>query len=317
MKRIVNKLTLLALSLFGCAALSAQEAPKVPISIYLPDQVESIPVEARASLEAKLTSAAAKNGMGATPEFTQFYITAAASVVDRHVLPGAPTKYRQEVDLTFYVVDAFSKKIFGSTILSVSGVGNSESKSYIACFKQLQPSNRVLGEFLQTTNRDIINYYESQIDNIIAIAESLAKVYKYDEALFRLACFPEACPSYPRIVEVATGIYQKYIDDQARRCLEAARAIWIAGQDAAAAAACVPYLSQIMPEASCYEEAMELALEIKERVKSDIDYYRELEARDNKQNYEIEVARIRAWRDVGIAYGTNQKADIYRESWVW
>lgn len=317
MKRMVNRLALLALSLLAYVGASAQETPRVPISIYLPDQVESIPVEARASLETKLMSAAADNGMGATPEFTQFYITASATVIDRHVVAGAPTKFRQEVELSFFVVDAFSKKIFGSTSISVRGVANSEAKAYMTCFRQLKPSNPTLTNFLRETNTKIVDYYESQIDNIIAIAESLAKVYKYDEALFRLACYPEACPSYPRIVEVATGIYQKYIDDLARRNLEAARAIWIAGQDAAAAAAVIPYLSQIMPEASCYEEAMELALEIKERVKADIDYYRSLEARDNLQNYEIEMTRIKAWRDVGIAYGTNQKADIYRESWVW
>lgn len=317
--RTLSKLVLFcAVGLTAVAGVQAQskETAKVPVAVYFPEQVESIPAAAQDVLLAKLTAAAAQNGMAATPDFAQFYMTCAASVVDRNVIPGAPTKYRQQVELTFYVVDAFAKKVFNSTTLSAHGVGDSEAKAYIACFKQVSPSNAVLKTFMQETNSRIIDYYEGQCDNIISIAQSLAKVYKYDEALFRLSLYPEACPSYGRIVEVATDIYQKYIDDRANRCLAKARAIWNSGLNAEAAAEAGQYLAEILPEAACYKEAAALSEEIKARVGSDIDYVRELEARDNAQAHEARMAAITGWKEVGVAYGNNQKSNTYKEAWV-
>ncbi|MBR1995196.1 MAG: hypothetical protein IJ990_06640, partial [Alistipes sp.] len=152
---------------------------------------------------------------------------------------------------------------------------------------------------------------------VITMAQTLAGAYKYEEALFRLAVYPEACPSYPRIVEVAVEIFKKYRDDQALRNLAQARSIWAAGQDAAAARAAAPYLAEILPDASCYEEAMALLKEIKTRVKEDIDYLRAIEERNNRQSHEQAMAQINSWREVGVAYGTNQKQTIYRDAWPW
>lgn len=318
MKTLFNSLLSGALLLSATVGAYAQnaETAKVPVAIYFPEQVESIPAEAQNLLVSKLTSAAARSGMAATPDFAQFYLTCSATVLDRDVIAGAPTKYRQEVELNFYVVDAFAKKVFHSTSLTSKGVGNSEAKAYIAGFRQLSSQHAALTKFMQETNDRIVEYYEGQCDNIIRIAQSLAKVYKYDEALFRLSLYPEACPSYNRIVDVAVDIYQKYIDDRANRCLAKARAIWNAGQDAAAASEAGQYLAEILPEAACYAEAVALSNEIKERVKSDIDYVRQLEARDNAQAHEARMEAIKAWKEVGIAFGNNQKAHTYKEAWV-
>lgn len=322
MKRILNFIVACALLTVSTTAVKAQEAPaaapaKVPISVYLPEEIDNIPQEAKNTLQNKLKAAAAQSGMGATDGYAQFYMTCSVTKVDMQVIPGAPTKYRQEIDVTLYVVDAMSKKVFGSTNFSTHGVGNSETKAYMACFKQISPSNSTLKNFLIKTNKDIIDYYESQINNIISIAQSLAKVYKYDEALFRLSLVPEVCPSYQKIMDVATGIYQKYIDDHANRCLAKARSVWNAGQDFNAASEAGEYLAEILPEAACYNEAQALAQEIKQRVGDDIEYYRSLEARDADRAHEKSMAEINAWREVGVSFGNNQRDVYYDESWIF
>ncbi len=322
MKRTLNFIIACAVMLTSLSAKAQQTtapaAPaKVPISVYLPDELDNIPEEARNTLKNKFKAAAAQSGMGATDDFAQFYMTCTATKVDMQVIPGAPTKYRQEVDLTLYIVDAMSKKVFGSTSFSTHGVGNSETKAYMACFKQVSPSNSTLKNFLVKTNKEIVDYYEGQIDNIIAIAQSLAKVYKYDEALFRLSLVPEVCPSYQKVIDVATGIYQKYIDDHANRCLAKARSVWNAGQDFNAASEAGEYLAEILPEASCYDEAQALAQEIKQRVGDDIEYYRNLEARDADRAHEKSMAEINAWREVGVSFGNNQRDVYYDESWIF
>lgn len=301
---------------FTALCVQAQEQPQVPIAIYFPEQVESIPPTAVKSLTTKLTSAAAQCGMGATDDFAQFYLTCDANVISRDVIPGAPAKFSQDVDLTLYVVDVFSKKIFNSTTISTRGVGNSEAKAYIACFQKIAPTHKDVQSFLRNTNSKIISYYEGQREAIINIARSLAKVYKYDEALFRLSLYPQVCAGYDRIVEEATLIYTKYIDDSANRNLAKARAIWNAGQDAAAASEAGEYLAEILPDASCYKDAVALSNEIKARVGSDIDYARKIEERNSAQQHKENTARINAWREVGVAYGNNQKSHTYKDTWV-
>ena len=322
MKSILNSIIACALLCTSLNVAMAQESKtevtsKVPISVYVPEESCDIPVEAQNALNTKLMTAAAQNGMGATSDFTQFCLSYTTTKTGMQVLPGAPTKYRQEIDITLYIVDVMSKKIFNATTFSTHAVGNSETKAYIACFNQLSSSNKNLKSFLVKTNKDIVDYYEGQIDNIIAIAESLAKVYKYEEALFRLSLVPDVCPSYHKVLEVATGIFQKYIVDEAKRNLAKARAIWNAGLDFAAAAESAEYLALILPEASCYEDAMALSQEIKERVGSDIQYYRDLESRDADRAHEISMAQIDAWRQIGVSYGNNQRDTYYNTPWVF
>lgn len=319
---LVAAVVLAAGSIFGLEAQNRNDL-KIPVSIYLPDAETSIPGDAAKQLQNKITALAAQCGMGATEDFAQFYVTCVATTLDQHVIPGAPTKYSYELDLTFHLVDAFAKKIFNSTSLTVKGVGNSETQAYVNCFRRIPPASPQLKEFFNSSNQKVKSYYESQRESIISMAQALAKVYKYDEALFRLALYPEACAGYEKVVEVATGIYQKYIDDLANRNLAKARSIWNAGLNASAAEAAALYLAEIMPEASCYQEALALSNEIKERVGSDIDYVRSLEARDNAQMMDLankahqaELERIKAWKEVGVAYGNNQKEKTYHDAWV-
>lgn len=319
----MNLISALVLTLGSVFGVAAQQADlKLPVSVYLPTESD-IPAASQKMLANKITSIAAQSGMGATEDFAQFYVTCASTMLDKHVTGGAPTKYMQEVELTFHIVDAFAQKIFNSTSIVVKSVGDSEQQAYTNCFRKIPNNSPELKSFFTTTNQKIKSYYESQRESIIKMAQSLAKVYKYDEALFHLALYPEACAGYDKVVEVATGIYQKYIDDLANRNLAKARSIWNAGPDAAAASEAGQYLAEILPEASCYKEALTLSNEIKERVKSDIDYVRSLEARDNSQMMDLankahqaEMTRIQAWKEVGIAYGNNQKEKTYHDAWV-
>ena len=118
-------------------------------------------------------------------------------------------------------------------------------------------------------------------------------------------------------MDAASEIYQKYIDDEALRNLNQAKAIWNASQDAAAAAEAGYYLAQILPDSSCYDAAVALSNEMKARVKSDIDYYRKRDEKREDREYDLNKREIEAWRAVGVAYGNGQKANTYNTAWLW
>lgn len=314
MKKII--LSAIALAA-GVVAFAQQRSEKVPVAVYYPETVDGISSEAAALLMNKLTLATTQNGMGAANESPQFYITCVPVENDKHVVPGAPVKYFFKSDLNFYVVDAFAKKIFTSCTMPSQGIGNSETKAMIACFKKFTPSSEVFVKFLDETDKKIKEYYEGRIDLIIKKARTLAEAYKYEEALFELAVVPEACQSYEKVLTEAELIWKKYIDDKAAKALAKAKSIWAAGQDAAAAAEAGEYLSEILPDSKYYSDAQKLSDEMKARVKSDIDYYRKLEARDNQQQFELSKNTIQAWKEVGVAYGNHQQPVTYREAWPW
>lgn len=313
MKRYLLSIILCVLAAF---ALSAQEqdSPKVPMTVSISEASSNVPASSWDFLTTRLNAAITKNGMGATDDFTQFFLSCTYSVVDKHIVPGSPTKYFQTVEMNYFVVDAFAQKIFSSVAIETKGVGNSEEQAVTASIRKISPSNAALSSFIKESNRKIIKYYNEQYRNIIAMAQALAKVYKYEEALFRLSTVPEACSGFQEVLDVAVGIYQKYLDDKANKALARAMAIWNAGQDSYAAAEAGEYLAEILPDATCYPQAVALSNEIKARVKSDIDYYRKREEVREDRAYKLDTEKVKAWRSVGVAYGNNQKSVYYHRT---
>lgn len=301
-------------ALFCISAAAQEQQAKIPMTVYLSDASSNIPSSSREFLTTRLNAAVARNGMGATEDFCQFYMSCSYSVIEKHIVPGSPTKYFQTVEMNFFVVDAFAQKVFTNVSVETKGVGNSEEQANTASVRQISPSNKDLAAFIKESNNKIIAYYNEQYKNIIIKAQSLAKVYQYEEALFQLSLVPEACSGYQEVVNVAASIFQKYLDDKANKALAKARAIWNAGQDADAAAEAGEYLAEILPDAACYPQAVALSNEIKARVKSDIDYYRKREERAESREHERQMSQIAAWRAVGVAYGNNQKPVYYNKS---
>lgn len=290
---------------------AAQETAKVPMTVSISDASSNIPPASRNYLTTRMTAAITRNGMGATDDFCQFYMSCTYSVVDKHIIPGAPTKYFQTIEMNFFVVDAFAQKVFTNEVVETKGVGNSEEQANTAAIRQITASNSALAELVKKSNLKIINYYNEQYKNIIVKARSLAKVYQYEEALFHLSLIPEACIGYQEAVTYAAEIYQKYLDDKANKALAKATAIWNAGQNSLAAAEAGVYIAEILPDASCYPQAVQLSNEIKERVKSDIDYYRKRDEKTEELGHTEAMATISAWKAVGVAYGNNQKSVYY------
>lgn len=107
-----------------------------------------------------------------------------------------------------------------------------------------------------------------------------------------------------------------------------AKAIWAAGQDTRAAKQAVEILSKINSESSCYKDALALIGEIETRVKQidqrewdSIQQEREhqwnAEQREREQRYNLQKASINAAKEVGVAWGQNQKPVTYNIRTWW
>lgn len=317
MKKIV--MTLVALASVVC--VMAQASKPIPIGVYVSQDESIVPAMAQASLNDKMLQIVTRNGMGADNR-AQFFITCTVTLTDKDVVGGAPAHIVQYADLTFYIADAGTQRIYETYSMSVRGVGENETKAFASAFKAVKPTAPEFSKFVASGSKKIVSYYESQIDNLIKQSQAMAKLGEYDKALYLLSAIPDVCEGYDKVNDAAMDVYQKMIDGEALKLLQLARTVWAAGHDYAAAEEAGSYLAEISPYASCYKEVEALATEIKEFVISERKYDREQAEKEiewlrkmAEKELKLQEKQVDAWRDVGVAYGENQQEQHYNIWW--
>lgn len=302
---------LLALSLYA-QDVDQPFSGNIPIAVVAAAQ-QNIPEGVNTFMENKLQQVISQNGLGSADYYGRFVITASIVPVTKDIIPGPPKQFSENLDVTFYIVDNIDQKIFASTTVSARSVDASEEKVLNKAVRSINVKSPQITSFVNDGREKIIAYYVAHADRIIKTAKALAKQRQYEAAFYELSAIPEACgAAYDRAVAVGTEIYQEYVDYLCEVNLARARSVWMAQQNSDGASEAGEYLSQILPDAKCYGEANALYKEIKGKVLDDWKF----EMKKYDDQISLERARINSWRDVGVAYGKNQKSDTYNVTWL-
>ena len=206
------------------------------------------------------------------------------------------------MEMNLYIVDAYARTIFSSTSITVRGIGETENKCYMNAISHMPLQTPQMAQFIADGKAKIIDYYDHEGEAIIKKAQALAAQKKYDEALYWVSLIPQQCKHYDASLEAGINIYQMYIDNLCNVNLAQARAAWAAEQNKVGAYAAGEYMVNILPDAGCYGEAMELYAEIKGKVLDDWKF----EMKKYQDGVDLEKQRIDAMRQIGVAYGENQ-----------
>ena len=102
------------------------------------------------------------------------------------------------------------------------------------------------------------------------------------------------------------NIWNKYKDISCSKNLEKARAVWVANQNIDAANVAGVFLTDILPDCSCYGDAQALYKDIKAKVG-------EMWKFEMKQYYteaDLRKTKIQAFQAIGVAYGKGQQPNI-------
>ena len=289
-----------------------QASSRIALSIVLPEQANALPNGAETYLVNKLKQAATMNGLAAEEGYSRFFMTAVITPLTRDIVAGPPQQIAQNLEITLYIADAFDQKIFATTSVNAKGVGTNETKAYNDAVKHINPNSKQFKEFAETGKAKIIAYYEAQCDNIIKKAQSMAKQKNYEAAIYELTAIPDVCKCYDRALEATAEIYQQYIDYLCDVNLANARMAWAAEQNSEGAKKAGEYLAYIYPDAKCYKEGMDLYREIKGKVLDDWKF----EMKIYQDGVDLEKERIKAWRDVGVAYGNHQQPISNYVNWL-
>ncbi|MGE0560647.1 MAG: hypothetical protein AB7O47_02410 [Flavobacteriales bacterium] len=288
---------------------------RVAITAWVPEQIEGMPTTAKSSLANKLTQVINSNGVAASSFNSRFVLTANVTVLTKDLTATAPPMQAYTLDVTLYIGDGFDGTLFASQSVQVKGVGQNETKAYMAALKNIKPTDPSLTAFVEKGKQKIVEYYNSKCDFIIKEANTLASQNKYEEAIFLLTSVPDACAQcYDKAIAAIGPMYQKMIDRDCKLKLAEANNIWAANQSMDAADQAGAILSSIEPQSSCYGEVKALSNKIAARVK-------EIDAREWKyilKDQEQKSEMIKAYRDVGVAYGNGQpKSVTYNVNGWW
>ena len=251
--------------------------------------------------------------MGTTDYNSRFVITASIIPVTKDIVPGPPRQFSESIDITFYIVDNIDQKIYSSATVSAKAVETSEEKALIKAIRSINVGSSKIAEFVNNGREKIIAHYESQCDNIIAKAKSLASQNMYEAAMFELNSIPSCCTeAYKKSSKVAEGIFDTYVDYWGNVCLSKARNLWMAEPNAQGAKKAGEYLCQILPYSKSYSNAEKLYQEIKNEVKEDLDF----EIRVYDDIVDLESAKVNAWKEIGVAFGKGQQPVDTNVTWL-
>ena len=292
---------------FANAQAAKGDPGNISLNAYVPEQIENFPPIAATMLSNKLNQLISTNGVSSGYN-DRFIITANLTVASKDLLATAPPMTALTVNVTLYIGDGIDGKKFSSHSVTVKGVGTNETKAYMEAIKLINPNDPGIKSFVADGKSKIIDYYNSRCPIIMKEANALAAQNKFEEAISMLAGVPDASTEcYNKAMAAAAPLYQKAIDRRCKTSLAEATNLWNANQNLETANAVGEILTSIDPQSSCYGEVKALSNKVAKKVQ-------EVDKREWNYKFESEIGLkkdlIKAYRDVGVAYGKGQPKSV-------
>ncbi|MBO7300814.1 MAG: hypothetical protein J6U53_05370 [Tidjanibacter sp.] len=298
MKRLLSILVSLScvLSLFGQNnAESADDMARIILTPYVAG-TSTIPSHAAMVVENKLNQVVTKYGVGSKSMESQFIITANLIEMSKDFTATAPVMVSMILAPTIYIGNGYTGELYSSCQLpEVRGVGENETKAYMAAIKQININSKELGECIEIGKTRIIEYYNSQIDFIISEAEALSKRQEWNEAILHLAAVPKVCKeAYEKAMLKIADVYQEKIDIEGGAKYNEAYAQWKADKSKESATRVVELLAGINPSSAYVERGRKLSAQVE-------SHYAELVARRRAiedRNWQFKVRQYQDAQDL-------------------
>jgi len=303
-------------TIFGMLFLTAFIAKadcEVRIGVGPMEAGEIVAPGIESQLESKLQRALTRQGVMASGQYSQFFITGRFdSSYSDMVGGGTSNRYVVKTDLTLYIADQ-EGQVYASQSFPMKGVGDSEERAYIKCLGSLSPNDKDFVRFVQEAKDKIVSYFDDNYQAYLTKAQTAMTQRNYAEAMYYAGIIPECCRGFESAQNMLITAYKHATDYDAQTLLAKAEAAWGANPNENGALEALGYLAAIDPAASCYPQAQKLTNKITNTVRGDFEF-------ENRTKYQremdLEQKRIEAARAVGIAWAQNQPKTVYKTNFV-
>lgn len=221
----------------------AQFAGQVKLMVAIVDETDS---PTAALLRNKLIQLCAANGMGAIDGSPTIVLTPQIVEVSHNLTATIPKKHQVACDMTLYVANLATAEIYGSVQQRLLGVGDSKELALRNAVANLSVKDPATVQMLQKAEEQIIAYYNTYGDEVLAEAQAYVAVRRVEPAMTLLNSIPKACADlYKKSLPIKADLLVKGLGIRADEALTKMKA---------SLAATNPELGGYCPEAMSYYE---------------------------------------------------------------
>lgn len=300
--------TLLALAVL-LGSLATASAQGIEIAFAIPSGSGQLSDNTAKMLRSKLLPAMTENGVE-TAEVSTIAIKPEISFVNRQVVEGGMRNiHTSDIQFNFVCTNLVTSTTFASCVVTVRGEGFSDDDAVKNALSKLSAQDQRLANFVGKAKEKITDYYQSNLSAVISRAKTLAGIQQYGDGLALLFSCPTTILDYAKVNDAITSIYHQYQTQECGNILQQARAEYANGNYGAA----IEHLRQIDMTSSCAAEAKLLCTQIKRSRDAEAKQAIELMEKQAQREADVEKQRIKAARDVAVAY-CKKRTDVY---FVW
>lgn len=211
---------------------------------------------------------------------------------------GLEKLFTYDIELDFTVCQPSSKTKFCTESWELQGKGYSKNKAMMSAVQKLNKNDSRFISFINKAKEKVEAYFVANQASLLQRAKTLASQGKYEEAMSVLADYPDGVQGSNQVNAQLVAIYNQYCTANCSQMIQQARAAF-AKQDYDVALA---LLGDVDATSSCASQAKAMENQIRSQIlnQQNQQYAREERAEQRANN--LEKTRIKAARDVAVAY---------------
>lgn len=238
-KLLISILLLFAMNLYG----QKKDFGHITITPYISGKID-LNEPGKRLLETKLNQIVTYTGV--TGGFDRrFIITPNIYVCSENTTATIPQKTSIKADITFFVGDGITGKLFGSVAVKATGVGDNHQDALCSAIRKIKIDDKELQSLMSMCKKRIIEYYDAIAPNIIKEAKGHLDGGDYETALSKLAIIPSLCDEYNMAQELISECGDRIIAKENEELLMKAKAAWSSNPNSTGASEACEYIAQI------------------------------------------------------------------------
>lgn len=152
----------------------------------------------------RLNQMVSLNGIASTDNSNKFLLVPYVTVVSIEPTATVPINYVAELEIALYLVDNSKKLIMSQDVMTKRGVADNETRAVVEAIKSVKARDPQLKKMIVNGKNRIIEYYNTECDNVMKTITTYIEMGMFDEALNELNAIPQ--------IEAELDCYKNSID---------------------------------------------------------------------------------------------------------
>ncbi len=295
-----NTLLILFVLLFSTPLFSQSDnIGKIALSVVMPENDDDMSTSNISKLETKITQILTASGVSATGYNNNFVIYPKFAINETSVVEsGLQDITIINCELSLYIKQVDNNLIFSTISIPLKGNGKDKQISITNAISKINVKDPEFQSFIDNGKSKIIAYYELKCDDIITKSETLLRMRDFEQALGLLMTVPEEVYCYKKIKEKSIVAYKSYQNQKCNSMLQEAKSKLATNNYNST----LDILSQIDPSTSCFKESQTLIEKTAGKVDQEEKKKCEFLMKVYNDNIALEKRRIKAIKDIAVAY---------------